>query len=128
MSVFQPKSVLQLVVIGFLVVVAPLCLAILYTVQTLGELSENSRAVTSQVVTLNRHGQELQRDLLDLERRARQYLTLKSTDLLALFNKEKNIVLLNINKLKDISNNLDEVHSTLCQLGSFGDRTVGNPQ
>jgi len=113
MSVFQPKSVLQLVVIGFLVVVAPLCLAILYTVQTLGELSENSRAVTAQVVTLNRHGQELQRDLLDLERRARQYLTLKSTDLLALFNKEKNIVLLNINKLKDISNNLDEVHSRL---------------
>ena len=61
MSVFQPKSVLQLVVIGFLVVVAPLCLAILYTVQTLGELSENSRSVTAQVITLNRHGQELQR-------------------------------------------------------------------
>lgn len=113
MSFFQPKSVLQLVLIGFLVVVAPLCLAILYTVQTLGELSENSRSVTSQVITLNRHGQELQRDLLDLERRARQYLTLKNADLLELFNEEKKNVLLNINQLKDISNNLDEVHSRL---------------
>ena len=102
MSVFQPKSVLQLVVIGFLVVVAPLCLAILYTVQTLGELSENSRSVTAQVITLNRHGQELQRDLLDLERRARQYLTLKNADLLVLFNEEKKNVLLNINKLNYI--------------------------
>lgn len=113
MPLFQPKSVLQLVVIGFLVVVAPLCLAIMYTVQTLGELSENSRAMTTQVITLNRHGQELQRDLLELERRARQYLTLKNDDLLQLFNQEKRSVLFNINKLKDISNNLNEVYSRL---------------
>ena len=93
MPLFQPKSVLQLVIIGFLVVVAPLCLAIMYTVQTLGELSENSRAMTTQVITLNRHGQELQRDLLELERRARQYLTLKNDDLLQLFNQEKRSVL-----------------------------------
>ena len=113
MPLFQPKSVLQLVIIGFLVVVAPLCLAIMYTVQTLGELSENSRAMTTQVITLNRHGQELQRDLLELERRARQYLTLKNDDLLQLFNQEKRSVLFNINNLKDISNNLDEIYSRL---------------
>jgi two-component system, NtrC family, sensor histidine kinase GlrK len=109
MSFLQPRSVLQLVIIGFLVVIAPLCLAILYTVQTLGELSEGNRMVTTQVVALSRHGQELQRDLLDLERRARQYLALKNTNLLTLFNKEQEIVLLNIKRLNDLSNNLDEV-------------------
>lgn len=109
MSFLQPKSVLQLVIIGFLVVVAPLCLAILYTVQTLGELSEDSRTVTVQVVNLNRHGQELQQDLLDLERRSRQYQMLKSTDLLELFNEEKKEILFNINGLREESNNLGEL-------------------
>jgi two-component system sensor histidine kinase GlrK len=109
MSLLQPKSVLQLVIIGFLVVVAPLCLAILYTVQTLGELSEDSRTVTVQVVNLNRHGQELQQDLLDLERRARQYQMLKNTDLLELFNEEKKEILFDINELRKESNNLGEL-------------------
>jgi two-component system sensor histidine kinase GlrK len=113
MSFLQPKSVLQLVVVGFLVVVAPLCLAILYTVQTLGELSEGSRTVTAEVVALNRHGQELQRDLLDLERRARQYVALKNVDLLVLFNNEKELFSKNINKLIDLYNSLDDVGSQL---------------
>ncbi|MDX2462983.1 MAG: HAMP domain-containing sensor histidine kinase [Porticoccus sp.] len=113
MSFLQPRSVLQLVIVGFLVVVAPLCLAILYTVQTLGTLSEGSRVVTTQVIALNRHGQELQRDLLDLERRARQYLALRNLDLLALFNNEKESVSINIKELGVIYNNLDEVVSRL---------------
>lgn len=113
MYFLQPRSVLQLVIVGFLIVVAPLCLAILYTVQTLGELSENSRAVTSQVVSLNREGQALQRDLLDLERRVRQYMALNNTDLLELFIKEKELVLIKINKLSESSDNLGEVLSRL---------------
>tara|TARA_R110002094_G_scaffold217646_1_gene188817 strand:- start:2815 stop:4224 length:1410 start_codon:yes stop_codon:yes gene_type:complete len=113
MSFLQPRSVLQLVVVGFLVVVAPLCLAILYTVQTLGTLSEGSRVVTTQVVALSRHGQELQRDLLDLERRARQYLALRNSDLLELFNNEKDSVSKNIKELGVVYNNLDEVVSRL---------------
>lgn len=113
MYFLQPRSVLQLVIVGFLIVVAPLCLAILYTVQTLGELSENSRAVTSQVVSLNREGQALQRDLLDLERRVRQYMALNNTDLLELFIKEKELVLIKINKLSESSDSLGEVLSRL---------------
>ena len=59
MSYWQPKSVLQLLLIGFLVVVAPLGMAILHTVQTLGDLSDKNRALTVSVVSLNREGQAL---------------------------------------------------------------------
>lgn len=89
MSFWQPKSVLQLVVVGFFTTVAPLCLAILYTVQTLGDLSEQSRAVTGNVIAINRQGQSLQTELLDLERRARQYVALNNDELLQLFRREK---------------------------------------
>lgn len=89
MSFWQPKSVLQLVVVGFFTTVAPLCLAILYTVHTLSDLSEQSRAVTGNVISINRQGQSLQTELLDLERRARQYVALNNDELLQLFRREK---------------------------------------
>jgi len=102
MPFFQPKSVLQLVILGFLLAIAPLCLAILYTVQTLGELSEKNRVVSDQVIAMTRHGQDLQRDLLDLERRTHQYLTLKNTELLALFQRERQAILDHLSSLQQL--------------------------
>lgn len=101
MSYWQPKSVLQLLLIGFLVVVAPLGMAILHTVQTLGDLSDKNRALTVSVVSLNREGQALQRDLLDLERRGRQYLALKNADLLELFQRERLTLLDSLTALEE---------------------------
>ena len=100
MSFWQPKSVLQLVVMGFFVAIAPLCLAILYTIQTLGDLSKQSRAVTVRVVAINRQGQALQSDLLDLERRARQYATLNNIELLELFHREQQACLDKLDQLQ----------------------------
>ena len=102
MPFFQPKSVLQLVILGFLLAIAPLCLAILYTIQTLGELSEKNRVVSAQVIAMTRHGQDLQRDLLDLERRTHQYLTLKNTELLALFQRERQAILDRLHSLQQL--------------------------
>lgn len=113
MPFLQPRSVLQLVLVGFLVAIAPLCLAILYTIQTLGELSEKNRVVTDQIVAMNRKGQELQRDLLDLERRGRQYLTLKSDDLLTLFNREREAALYKLTELQQQFGNDPKIISEL---------------
>lgn len=113
MPFFQPRSVLQLVIVGFLVAIAPLCLAILYTVQTLGELSEKNRTITAQVVSITRQGQNLQRDLLDLERRTHQYLTLKNSELLELFYHEKQAILDQLTNLQSLFANEQEVITAL---------------
>ena len=89
MKFWQPGSVLQLVLVSFFVALAPLVVAILYTVQTLGDLAEKNQAVTQQVVEITRLGQEIQRDVLELERRARQFLALADPELAELFGKER---------------------------------------
>ena len=72
MSFWQPRSVLQLVLVGFFTALAPLCLAILFSVQTLEDLAADTRAVTRQVTEITRLGQAIQTELLQLERHTRQ--------------------------------------------------------
>ena len=89
MAFWQPRSVLQLVLISFFAALAPLCMAILFTEQTLGELADKNRQVTQVVVKVTRLGQEVQGDVLELERRARQYLALAEPELAELFKRER---------------------------------------
>jgi two-component system sensor histidine kinase GlrK len=93
MSFWQPRSVLQLVLVGFFVALAPLSLAILFTLQTLGELTDKDRGLTLLVVEVTRLGQEIQRDVLELERRARQFIALAEPDLADLFERERTTLL-----------------------------------
>lgn len=72
MALWRPRSVLQLVLVGFIIAVAPLCLAILFSVQTLEDLAANNRKVTRDVVDVTRLGQAIQNELLQLERHTRQ--------------------------------------------------------
>ena len=89
MSLWQPRSVLQLVLLSICALLAPLSLAILFTVQTLSELTDKNREVTSLVVDVTRLDQQIQRDVLELERRARQFLALGDPELGELFQRER---------------------------------------
>ncbi|MEH6583639.1 MAG: HAMP domain-containing sensor histidine kinase [Halioglobus sp.] len=89
MSFWQPRSVLQLVVAGFFAVLAPLCAAIFFSIQTLEALTDNHRVVTRLVVDAARLGQDIERDVLELERRARQYIALADPNLKDLFELER---------------------------------------
>jgi two-component system, NtrC family, sensor histidine kinase GlrK len=99
MSFWQPRSVLQLVLVGFFAALAPLCLAIFYTVQALEELAASDREVTRQVIEVTRLGQAIQGDLPEMERHARQYLALSDPELAALFQTERLALL---QKLRDL--------------------------
>lgn len=101
MSLWQPRSVLQLVLFSFFAALAPLCLAVLFTVQTLAELSDRNREVTGLVVEVTRLGQEVQRDVLELERRARQFLALAEPELAELFERESAILRDKLHLLQD---------------------------
>ncbi len=105
MSFWQPRSVLQLVLVGFFIALAPLCVAILSTVQTLQELATSDSEVTRKVIEVTRLEQEIQSNLLEMERHARQYLALYDPELATLFKGERVDLL---QKLQDLQDRTDD--------------------
>ncbi|MFT4517640.1 MAG: two-component system sensor histidine kinase GlrK [Halioglobus sp.] len=101
LSFWRPRSLLQLVLISSFAALVPLVVAILFTVQTLAELADKNRQVTHKVVDITRLGQEIQRDVLELERRAGQYLALTDPDLEELFQRERQLLSKNLQTLQD---------------------------
>ncbi len=97
---WRPRSILQLILLGFLTVVAPLSAAVVLTVQTLVEQAVDNARLNERTVTLTRSTQQLQSDLLDLERRTRQYATLGDASLLRL-----------------VLEGLDDLQATLATIG-----------
>ena len=100
MSFWRPRSVLQLVLIGFFTAVAPLCLAILFTLQTLESLASHERAVTRQVIEVTRLGQEIEGELREMERHTRQYLALYDQNLRELAEQERSRLLEQLAELR----------------------------
>ena len=100
MSFWRPRSVLQLVLIGFFTAVAPLCLAILFTLQTLESLASHERAVTRQVIEVTRLGQEIEGELREMERHTRQHLALYDRNLRDLAEQERARLLVQLAELR----------------------------
>ncbi len=97
---WRPRSILQLTLIGFVTVVAPLCGAIFFSIQAFNELALQSNRTTQQLVVLTRANQVLQSGLLDLERRAGQYVALGEENLRTLFVQEHSVVLEQLDQLE----------------------------
>ncbi len=102
MAFWRPRSVLQLVFFGFFAALAPLCVAILFTVQTLDELTDSARRSTRLVVEVSSLGQELQGNLLNLERRAGQYFALADPELKELFERERELLYSDLEALQEL--------------------------
>jgi two-component system sensor histidine kinase GlrK len=100
MSLWQPRSVLQLVTISICVTLAPLGLAIFFTVDTLSELADRNRTVTALVVDATRLEQAVQRDVLELERRARQFMALGDLEIGELYQTEHSRLIDNLRSLR----------------------------
>ena len=82
----QPRSILQLVLTGFLVVLLPVLGALVYGGRTMSHMSEEHRDHIVSVSESAEYLQKLASDLVDTERLARQYLLLGDLSLLDLFN------------------------------------------
>lgn len=102
MSFWQPKSLAQLVRISFFVALAPLSIAILFTVQTLGEMADKNRVVTQLVVEATRLGQEIEHIVLELERRARQYQAIADPELSDLFELDRSRLATKLQSLHEL--------------------------
>ncbi|WP_421863800.1 HAMP domain-containing sensor histidine kinase [Motiliproteus sp.] len=82
---WRPRSIYQLALLGFSFALAPLCLAIFTSLQTLNEQSAHGQKLSRELLETTRLSQSVQAQLVDLERLSRQYATLGDSSLLPLF-------------------------------------------
>ncbi|RZA25294.1 MAG: HAMP domain-containing histidine kinase [Proteobacteria bacterium] len=84
----RPRSILQLVLLGFLVVLLPVLVALIYSGQTMSRITSEHRDHIINVSESAEYLQKLASDLVDVERLARQYLLLGDQSLLQVFNQK----------------------------------------
>lgn len=87
MERFQPKSVLHLVIIGFLLVLFPITFAIISASTSLDQLVDEHQDTVIEVVELSRNSNKIQENIHDMERVARQYQVLKEEVLITVYQK-----------------------------------------
>lgn len=93
---WRPRSLYQVALLGILVVWIPLVVTIAYTGYRFDEQAVRSSIEAEKQVTLTRANQQLRVTVLELERRAGQFLVLRDSDIKKLFQDEharlKNII------------------------------------
>lgn len=88
MPIFQPRSILQLVLVGFLVVLLPILGALVYGAGSFSTLAQSGSDDLEQVADTAEIVQKLAKGLTDIERLTRQYLLIKEPSLLTAINAE----------------------------------------
>ncbi|HYX38760.1 MAG TPA: HAMP domain-containing sensor histidine kinase [Oligoflexus sp.] len=110
MPVYQARSIRQMVLLGFLVVLLPVVAALIYGANSLSSMARNHRDHLVTAADAAETSQNLAKSLLDLERLARQYHLLADANLLSVFNGEVDKVLENLNSLRTLHRDNDVVH------------------
>ncbi|UZE96800.1 sensor histidine kinase [Alkalimarinus alittae] len=82
---FRPRSLLQLVVISFVLVLTPLAALLIQAMQALEDVSMKGRLATLEIVSLAKSSQSLPGTVLDMEHSARQYQVLGDPKLKGIF-------------------------------------------
>jgi len=73
MSFSRPRSFLQLVLLGFVLVTLPLIIAIINAILSVDRLAAQSEQAVLAAAEITRHSQDIVEQLIDMERKARQY-------------------------------------------------------
>lgn len=81
----RPRSILQLILLGFLVVLFPMAMAVYQAFHSLDELAIKNRNNIKTAVLVTRRSQLVAEYVTDLERSLRQYQLLKKNELLQIF-------------------------------------------
>lgn len=75
-KLFRPKSIFQLILISFALVLLPLIVALLYAASSVDKLAAQSQLVISHAVTATETGRMLVKQITVMERNLRQYQVL----------------------------------------------------
>ncbi|ETX08972.1 MAG: hypothetical protein ETSY2_02240 [Candidatus Entotheonella gemina] len=76
MSFSRPRSFLQLVLLGFVLVTLPLIIAIINATLSVDRLADQSEQAVLAAAEITKHSQDIGEHLFDMERKARQYYVL----------------------------------------------------
>ena len=85
MKLFHPKSIFQLILISFALVVLPLIAALLYAASSVDRLAAQSQQVITHAVKASETGQKLLEQMTVMERNLRQYQVLADAVLLQVY-------------------------------------------
>ncbi len=91
MKLFHPKSIFQLILVSFALVVLPLIAALLYAASSVDRLAAQSQQVITHAVKASETGQKLLEQITVMERNLRQYQVLADDILLQVYeaNRDK---------------------------------------
>ncbi len=85
MKLFRPKSIFQLILTSFALVLLPLILALLYAASSVGKLAAQSQLLISHAVKASETGRMLVEQITVMERNLRQYQVLSDVVLLQVY-------------------------------------------
>lgn len=132
---YYPRSVLKLLVIGFVVVSLPLVVALINAAISVQRLANQSEAAVDQAVQAARSSRQLMEQVLSMERVVRQYLILGDAGLLDDYTKvrinfkrttsELSLLPLDTQQLRDLKNAVDKeeaLYEVLSQAPDEGKR------
>src|SRR5450755_2575650 len=95
----RPKSLSGLMLIGFTIVAAPLLFAIVNAAVQLKRLSSRSEQLVVHGVRVTRDNQRMFEEIASLERTARLYQIIGNADLLDVYRRNNERLIVNLNEL-----------------------------
>ena len=103
MKLFHPKSIFQLILISFALVVLPLIAALLYAASSVDKLAAQSQLVISHAVKASETGQKLLEQITVMERNLRQYQVLTDEVLLQVYEANRGKFVETLGSLAELS-------------------------
>lgn len=119
---FRPRSILSLILTGFILVLIPLVVALGVMAFHLDKLAKQGRIAVVQAVEATQGGRLLINQITSMERSARQYLVLRNEELLGVYEDThrefqrtlRGLTLLNLDaEQRTVLNRLDEAEESL---------------
>lgn len=89
MKILRPKSIIQMILAGFALVVLPLVVALLYALVSVGQLADQSERVVTHAVKATQGSRTLIEQITLMERNVRQYQVLGDEALLQAYEENR---------------------------------------
>ena len=103
MRLYRPKSILRLLLTGFVLVILPLIVALVHAIYSVDQLVAQGQRALFGTVRATQSSQVLVESITDMERNARQYKVLGDTALLGVYQDNHQIFVDTVNRLVEIN-------------------------
>ncbi len=103
MRLYRPKSILRLLLTGFVLVILPLIVALVHAIYSVDQLVAQGQRALFATVRATQSSQVLVESITDMERNARQYKVLGDIALLGVYQDNHQIFVDTVNRLVEIN-------------------------